>query len=97
MNATIRVRTAESIVQVSHDSAITYTIVPDTTADLPVGSAIEIVQVGAGKVTFAAGSGVSILKPSAFNARTLGQHATSVLYKGAANTWRLGGMLESAA
>jgi hypothetical protein len=55
------------------------------------------VQAGAGNVSFVAGAGVTILKPADFNAATLGQHASAVLYKVAANTWRLGGMLETAA
>ncbi|MFC3716792.1 hypothetical protein ACFONC_11585 [Luteimonas soli] len=87
---------AESVVQVSHTAAATYTVRPDSTLNLPVGTAIEIVQAGVGKVSIVAGSGVNpIKKHSAFNAATMGQEAVVVLYKVAANTWRLGGMLEA--
>ncbi|WP_282265906.1 hypothetical protein [Stenotrophomonas sp. PS02298] len=87
---------AEGLLQVSHTSAATYTVRPDSALNLRVGTAIQVAQAGAGKVSFAAGSGVTILKASAFNAATLGQHAIAVLVKTAANTWRLGGALESA-
>lgn len=86
---------AENLVQASHTSDITYTVRPDTDLNLPVGTAIQVVQSGAGKVSIAAGAGVTILKPTAFNAATLGQHAIVVLIKTAANTWRLGGALEA--
>lgn len=87
---------AENIVEISHGSAVTYTVRPDGTLNLPVGTAIEIVQAGGGKISFAAGAGVTILKSASFNASTLNQHSVAVLYKTAANTWRLGGMLEAA-
>jgi hypothetical protein len=87
---------AENIVELSNAAAITYTVNPDSTYNAPVGTAIEIVQAGAGKVSFVAGAGVTIKKAAAFNAATLGQEATAVLYKVGANKWRLGGMLEAA-
>lgn len=87
---------AENIVQVSSASGVNYTVNPDSGYNAPLGTAIEVVQAGAGKVNFVAGSGVTLLKPNAFNAATLGQHAIAVLVKTAANTWRLGGMLEAA-
>lgn len=87
---------AENLVEVSHTSAATYTVRPDAALNLPVGTAIQICQAGAGKVTVAAGAGVTILKPTAFTASTLGQDAIVVLIKRAANTWRLGGALEVA-
>lgn len=86
----------ENILQLSNAAAITYTIDPDATYDAPIGAAIEIVQAGAGKVTVAAGAGVTVKKPAAFNPATLGQEATIVLYKVEPNVWRLGGMLEAA-
>lgn len=86
----------EALVQVNSATAVNYTVNPDSTYDAPIGSAIQVAQAGAGKVSFVAGAGVTLLKPNAFNAATLGQHAIAVLVKTAANTWRLGGMLEAA-
>lgn len=87
---------SENILQLSNPTAITYTINPDATYNAPIGTAIELVQAGAGKVTVAAGAGVTVKRPAVFNPSTVGQEATLVLYKVAANTWRLGGMLEAA-
>lgn len=92
---------AESIVQISSPTTAGYTINPDSTSNpsqnFPNGTAIEVVQIGAGKVFFNPGPGVQLLYPSNFRAFTLGQHATAVLYKVGDNVWRLGGMLEPAA
>lgn len=87
---------AENVLEISNTTTVTYTIRADLDYNAPVGTAIEAVQAGAGKVTFVAAVGVIIKKPAVFNARTLGQDATAVLIKTAANTWRLGGMLEAA-
>lgn len=87
---------AENIVEVSHSASATYTVRPDSELNLPVGTAITVVQAGAGPVAFVQGSGVTIKKPAAFNRATFGQEASAVLYKVGANAWRLGGMLEAA-
>lgn len=86
----------ENILEISNATAVTYLVRADVTLDLPIGTAIEVVQSGAGKVSFAAAAGVTIKKPAVFNAATLGQEAIAVLVKISANTWRLGGMLEAA-
>lgn len=88
---------AENIVELSNSAAITYTINPDSTYNAPVGTEIVLVQAGAGQVSIVAGSGVTLRKPASFNAKSLEQHASVVLYKTAANTWRVGGILEAAA
>lgn len=87
---------AENFLTISHTSAITYTVRPSGTLDLPIGTAIEIAQSGAGQVNVAAGVGVTILKGASFNAKTMEQNAIIVLVKTGTDTWRLGGMLEAA-
>ena len=57
---------------------------------------IHVAQAGAGQVTIAAGSGVTIKKHAAFNARTLGQEAVVSLAKTGTDSWRLFGLLEAA-
>lgn len=90
------VQHAENILEISHATAITYTIQPDSALSLPIGTAIQFAQAGGGKINFSAGSGVTLLKGASFNARTMEQNAIAVLIKRAANTWRLGGALEAA-
>lgn len=87
---------ADNILVLSNPTAITYTLNLDVVWDAPIGTAIQIVQGGAGKVTVVAPGGVTMKKPAVFNAATLGQDATIVLYKTSPDEWRLGGMLEAA-
>lgn len=86
----------ENVLEISNASTVTYTVRPDAELALPIGSAIQVVQTGGGKVNFVAGAGVTILKGASFNAKTMEQNAIAVLIKKAANIWRLGGTLEAA-
>src|ERR1700741_4778153 len=65
---------AENLLQLSNATAITYPLRPDVDLNLPIGTAIEVVQAGGGKVNFAAGAGVTMLKGASFNARTMEQN-----------------------
>lgn len=87
---------AEAVVEMTNAADMNYTVRPDAALNLPIGTAIEIVQGGAGKVTFVAGAGVTIKRCALFELATLGQDGIAVLVKVAADTWRLGGMLEAA-
>lgn len=87
---------AENVLEISNATAVTYTVRPDAELSLPIGTAIQIAQAGGGKITVAAGAGVTLLKGASFNARTMEQNAIVVLIKKAANTWRVGGTLEAA-
>lgn len=87
---------AENFLSMSNVAAITYTIQPDSALDLPIGTAIEIAQNGAGKVTVVPGAGVTLLKGASFNAATMETHAIITLIKTSPDVWRLGGMLEAA-
>lgn len=85
---------AGAILEITHGSAITYTVRADATLNLPIGTSIHLAQAGAGQITVAAAGGVTVKKSATFNAKTLDQESIIVLTKVAANTWRLGGMLE---
>lgn len=87
----------ERVIEISHASACTYTVRPDADVAFPIGGTITIFQAGGGKVEIVQGAGVTVHKGASFNRKTLEQHASLVLVKVAANTWRLGGMLEAAA
>ncbi len=49
-----------TLVTASNASAQTYTIPPNSSVAYPIGSQINIIQIGAGQVSFAQGSGVTI-------------------------------------
>lgn len=69
----------------SNASGITTTLPQDSDVAFPVGSSIDFIQIGAGQVTFAAGSGATA------NARAglklIGQWSKATAFKRAANTW----------
>ena len=71
----------------------TVTIAPDSTLTAAaVGSAITFLNSGAGSLTFAAGSGVTITSAGATPAApTLAQYRTCVAIRVAANSWTIVG------
>ncbi len=73
-------------------SAITATVPPNSSVALPVGTQIDWKQGGAGKLTWAQGSGVTI-NSYLSNKSAAGQHAGGTLLKVATDTWDLVGTL----
>ena len=89
---TATVADAERYVQLDNAAAITVTVPSDTTANLPIGSTVTFEQTGAGTVTFAADSGVTINSRGAVLS-TAGQFAVASIIKTASNTFTLTGDL----
>ena len=81
------------MVQTSNASTKTITIAPDSTlTEAVVGSAITFINTGAGLLTFAAGSGVTITSAGAVSAApTLATHKVAQCVRVSANTWRIFG------
>lgn len=81
------------LIQTSNAGTKTVTIAPDSTLTAAaVGSAITFINTGAGLLTFAAGSGVTITSAGAVSAApTLAQHKVAQCVRVAANTWRIFG------
>jgi hypothetical protein len=77
-------------------SAITFTIEPDSTTDFRLGAEITVRQQGAGLITLAAGSGVTINLPVNGTLFLGGEGATVTLKKAAANEWDLMGQVLAA-
>jgi hypothetical protein len=69
----------------------TVTIPPNSTVNFPVGTQIDVIQ-GAGKVTFAAGSGVGLNSLNG-NKSIAGQYAGGTLLQVGTNSWVLMGSL----
>lgn len=81
---------AGKMVTMSNASAITLTVPPNASVAFPVNTRIDLLQYGAGQVTVAAGSGVTIYsKASAL--KLSAQYAGATLWKKATNTWVLVG------
>lgn len=79
-----------TIVEFTSASAVTVTVPPNASVAFPVGTAIELVQYGAGQVSVAAGAGVTIRSPSG-KLKLTGQYSAALLRKRATNEWFLQG------
>jgi hypothetical protein len=78
------------ITKANRGTAQTFTVPPDSAVDFPDGTLINGFQAGAGQVTIAAGSGVTITAAdSALTTRKQG--SPFVLWKETTNTWYLWG------
>ncbi len=76
----------------SHATAFTLTVPAFATIAFPVGTVIEVAQIGAGLVTVAAADGVTLGEVAA-TLNALGQYAVITLRKIAADTWLVNGDL----
>ena len=83
------------LIQTSNASTKTVTIAPDSTlTSAVVGSAITILNSGAGLLTMAAGAGVTLTSAGAVSAApTLAQHKVLQCVRVSANTWRIFGSI----
>lgn len=70
-------------VTASNAGASTYTIPPQASVVWPTGATLEITNLGAGVVTFAAGAGVTVTN----TAVTLAQYASAALIRTGSNAW----------
>ena len=82
------------LVTASNGSAQTYTVPPNSSVAFPTGTTITIIGIGAGKVTLAQGSGVTINSKDSEKAID-GQHASVTIIKTATDPWQLIGALQA--
>ena len=86
---TLVVGDASKAVECSNASAITLTVPPNASVAFAVGTVIEVLQVGAGQVTLAPGSGVTL--NAANGLKTSKQWSAVTLRKRATNDWLVAG------
>ncbi len=89
---TLALTDAGKLVTCSHATAFTLTVPAFATIAFPVGTVIEVAQIGAGLVTVAAADGVTLGEVAA-TLNALGQYAVITLRKIAADTWLVNGDL----
>lgn len=89
---TLELTDAEGVVEMNKATAITLTVPPQTSVVWQARTAIDIVQVGAGQLTVAAGAGVTI-RSSGSKLKLTGQWSGATLYRRAADEWVLIGDL----
>jgi len=78
-----------TVVSLTNASAITATVPPNSSVAFPIGAILQFYQGGAGQVTVAAGSGVTINYTPGLKLRA--QNSAATLIQTAANTWLLTG------
>lgn len=86
---TLQLSDAGKVIEVNSASPQTVTVPPNSSVAFPVGSVVELYAMGAGTVTVAAGSGVTVRNAGALAA----QYATASLRKRATDEWVLSGEL----
>ena len=77
------------VVETTNGSAVTVTVPPNSSVAFPTGTIVEITQIGAGQVTVAQGSGVTINTPTTLVLRA--QYSSVVLRKRSTDGWILAG------
>ena len=85
---------AGKAVEMNVASANTLTVPPNSSVAFPVGTIVEVAQVGAGQTTVVAGSGVTIRTPATLVLS--GQWSTVSLRKRGTDDWLLAGDVEAA-
>jgi len=86
---TLALTDAGKAVECNNAAAISLTVPPNSTVPFPIGSVVEILQVGAGAVTIVAGAGVTVNTPSSLVSH--GQWSTLGLRKRNTDIWVLSG------
>jgi hypothetical protein len=84
---------ASKLVTLSNASAITLTIPANSSVAYPVGTKIDLAQIGAGQVTVAGASGVTVNSTPTLKFRA--QYSAATCIKTATDTWLLVGDLAS--
>lgn len=85
---------AHKLVTLSNASAITLTVPPNSSVAFETGDQVNLLQLGAGQVTVAAGSGVT-LRSEGSKVKLTGQYALATLVKIGTDEWVLVGNLTS--
>ena len=80
------------LVTLNNGSAITLTVPSNSYVAFPTGTEITLTQLGAGQVTIAAGSGVTLYAADS-ELKTRVQYSSAVLTKIASDTWIVAGDL----
>lgn len=77
------------VVETTSSSSVSVTVPPNSSVAVPVGSVVEIAQIGTGVVTVVAGAGVTINTPGTLVLRA--RYSSVAVRKQATDTWILAG------
>ncbi len=79
---------AGKVVEMNVSAANNLTVPPNSSVAFPIGTVIEIAQMGTGQTTIVAGSGVTIRSPNG-KLKLTSQYSSASLRKRATNEWML--------
>lgn len=82
------------VVEMNAAGANNLTVPPNASVAFPIGTLIDVTQIGAGQTTIVADTGVTVSSKDG-NLKLTGQWSGATLYKRATNTWVLLGDLTS--
>lgn len=88
-NYTLALADGGTVVEANKATALTITAPPNSAVAFPVGTLIEVFQLGAGQVTVAAGVGVTLRAP--FGTKTSAQYTSAFLRKRGTDEWVVSG------
>lgn len=88
---TLALTDAGAVVESTSASAVAVTVPLNATVAFPVGTVIEVLQYGAGQLTIAAASGVTLRNPSSLTTRA--QYSSVALRMRAVDEWIVSGDL----
>jgi len=84
-----------AVVEMNVATANTVTVPPNSSVAFPVGTLVEVCQVGAGATTITEGSGVTVQTPDGLTLTLRGQWSTVSLRQRATDEWVVSGDLEA--
>lgn len=90
---TLVISDAFKIIEMNKATAVNITVPPNVDVAYPIGTEIDLVQMGSGQVTVVAGAGVTIRTSTVLE--LLDQYSRGKLYKRATNEWVLTGELDA--
>lgn len=88
---TLALSDAGLCVEISNAGAITLTVPPNSTVAFPIGTRINVAQMGAGQITVAQGVGVTVRSRTGAGLKISGQYGRAMLHKRGTDEWVLSG------
>ena len=83
----------DNVIEISKATGVTLTIPTNATTAFPVGTSIDVIQVGAGQITIAGAAGVTVNATPGLKLRA--QWSSATLFKRATDTWIVMGDLSA--
>lgn len=91
-SSTLALTDAQTIYPVNSATGVNLTIPTNASVAIPIGSVVNVIQKGVGRINYQASNGVTVLSPSS-QVSSAGQNFSNILAKIAADTWHIEGSL----